>query len=153
LVESGALRLVKVESWPEPAYLAVGARVPRRISAAALLSPFDPLVWFRPRTSRLFGFDYRLEIYTPETKRKWGYYVLPFLLGDKLVARVDLKADRSLGVLQSRAAYLEPGEDPGAVATALASELRAVAEWLGLTGIRVTRRGNLSRDLASALKS
>jgi uncharacterized protein YcaQ len=152
LCETGTLRPVRVEGWREPALLHAGAAVPRRIEAAALLSPFDPVVWFRPRALRLFGLDHRLEIYTPAAKRRWGYYVLPFLLGDRLVARLDLRADREAGRLLVLAVHLEPGEAAAAVAGPLATELRALASWLGLTGVRVARRGGLAAALAAELR-
>lgn len=152
LVESGALDLVTVEGWREPAYVPRGVTVPRTISAQALLSPFDPIVWFRPRTRRLFGFDYRFEIFIPQPKRKWGAYVLPFLLGNRLVARVDLKARREAGVLAVPGAFLETHADPGLVAQALAAELSRLAAWLGLDRVVVGRRGNLSTGLRRALR-
>jgi uncharacterized protein YcaQ len=153
LIESGALRLVRVEGWKEPAYLHPEAQSPRTIDAAALLSPFDPVVWYRPRTARLFGFDYRIEIFVPQPKRRWGYYVLPFLLGDRLVARVDLKADRAGSRLIVPAAYIEAHAQPVAAAGALAEELRAMANWLSLDSVAVGDRGDLARPLAAALRS
>ena len=153
LVTTGELREVRVEGWPEAAYLHPQAKRPPRIEAAALLSPFDPVVWYRPRTRRLFGFDFRLEIFVPRPKRRWGYYVLPFLLGDRLVARVDLKAERALRRLHVLAAYAEPRVRPGPVAEALAVELKTMASWLKLDSIAVGRRGGLARSLAAALRA
>ena len=151
LVDAGHLRTVRVESWREIGFLHPKARVPRSIEARALLSPFDPVVWFRPRAARLFGFDYRIEIFLPVPRRKWGYYVLPFLMGDRLVARVDLKADRSKRHLVVLAAYAERRVHRGEAAEALAAELKTMATWLGLDAVRVGARGDLARVLGAAL--
>jgi uncharacterized protein len=152
LVESGDLREARVEGWSAPAYLHREARAPRSIHAASLLSPFDPVVWYRPRAERLFQFAYRIEIFVPQPQRKWGYYVLPFLLGERLVARVDLKADRAARRLRVLAAYLEPGADSGAVAQALARELAVWAGWLDLDAVAVEKRGAFARALDACVR-
>jgi uncharacterized protein YcaQ len=151
LVEEGTLRPVAVQGWRPVAYLHAGARLPRRVRAATLVSPFDPLIWERARTERLFDMAYRIEIYVPAPQRLYGYYVLPFLLGDRFAARVDLKADRKAGVLQIPAAWIEPGADEAETAGALAAELRRLAGWLGLDRIAAPERGDLARPLAAAL--
>ena len=151
LVEAGALTPVRVETWDKRAYLDPAARG-GRIQAHALLSPFDNLIWFRERTERLFGVRIRLEIYTPAEKRLHGYYVLPFLEGEAITARVDLKADRQAGILRVQAAHAEP-ETGLETPAALAAELKRMASWLGLAGVEVTDRGDLARRLLSALET
>ena len=150
LAAQGELERVEVEGWPGPAFRHPGAGAPRRAVTATLLCPFDSLIWDRQRTERLFGFTYRTEIYTPPAKRTYGYYVLPFLMGERLVARVDLKADRQRRVLLAPGAFLQPGEDPRLVAPVLAAELAALAEWLGLEVVEVGERGDLAGPLRRA---
>jgi uncharacterized protein len=152
LVEAGDLQEVQVEGWRETAFLDPRARAAPRLAAAALLSPFDPVVWFRPRAARLFGFDYRVELFVPAARRRWGYYVFPFLLGERLVARVDLRADRKDGRLVVAASYLEEHARPGTVAPPLAAELWTLARWLGLADVAVERRGPFAPALAAALR-
>src|SRR5690606_31845462 len=142
---------VEVPGWPSRTYLYRQARLPRQVRAATLLTPFDPLIWERSRTERLFGFRYRIEIYVPAPQRRYGYYVLPFLLGDRIVARVDLKADRQAGVLRVPAAWAESDVDVTAVAEALAAELRRFAGWLGLSDVDKPQRGDLTAPLSAAL--
>jgi uncharacterized protein YcaQ len=151
LVEDGALAPVRVEGWRDVAYLSPGVAVPRRVRRSALLSPFDPLVWERSRTSRLWGVDYRLEIYVPAPKRVYGYYCLLFLHDEAIRARVDLKADRKDGVLRVLASWLEPGAVPAGTAEALAAELRRAAAWQGLSAVVVEDRGDLAGALAAAV--
>ncbi len=151
LAATGALEEVEVPGWGEPAFLHPEATRPRRIRARALLTPFDPVVWERPRVERLFGFHYRIEIYVPEAQREYGYYVMPFLLDDALVARVDLKADRAAGRLLAKGAFSEDGHDRARIAKELAAELADMAAWLGLGGVEVGERGDLAGALRAAL--
>jgi uncharacterized protein len=151
LVEEGTLREVQVEGWAQPAYLHHAVRIPRRITTCALLSPFDPVVWNRDRANRLFGFHYRIEIYTPQPKRIYGYYVLPILWGDSVVGRLDMKADRQGGALLVQGSFTEPGVPAGALAEDLAPELHAMADWLGLGSVEVLLRGDLASTLRDAV--
>ena len=149
MVRAGELVEVEVDGWGRRAYAHPEATLPRRVSGRALLAPFDPLVWYRDRTERLFDFFYRIEIYTPAPKRVYGYYVLPFLLGDTIVGRVDVKADRATGTLEVRGAYAEPGVDLDHAARELWCELRDMARWLDLAHVRVDPRGELAPALAA----
>ncbi|WNG94876.1 DNA glycosylase AlkZ-like family protein [Mycobacterium sp. ITM-2016-00318] len=151
LVADGEVEQVEVDGWKAPAYLRAGQVIPRFERGAALLCPFDPLVWFRPRAERMFGFRYRIEIYTPAPKREFGYYVWPFLLDGQLVGRVDLKAERATGALNVVGAFTEPERDAVRVAEALAGELRSMASWLGLSDVTVGTRGDLVDELRRAL--
>jgi uncharacterized protein YcaQ len=147
LVEEGRLLPAEVEGWREPAYLHPCATVPAGVHARALVTPFDSLVWERRRIERLFGMRYTIELYTPPARRVYGYYVCPFLLGDTLVARCDLKADRRRGVLEVPGAFLEPGQDARRVVTDLSEELRDLRRWLELDAIEVGERGDLAAPL------
>ncbi len=151
LVEAGTLIPVQVKTWQQQAFLHRDAKLPRRAGGVALVSPFDPLVWDRARAERLFDFRYRIEIYTPAPKRQYGYYVLPFLMGDRFAARICLKADRHAGILRANAAHFESHAQAGETAAALAGELRMMARWLGLDGVEAGPKGNLARALRAAL--
>jgi hypothetical protein len=148
LVEEGVLEEVSVPGWRGPAYVAVAAKLPRRATGAALLSPFDNLIWRRERTERVFGVRYRIGLYTPADQRTYGYYVYPFLLGDRLVAQVDLKADRQSGALLVQASHLEAGAHADEVVGPLAAELRRAAAWQGLADIRIAKKGGLAAALS-----
>lgn len=156
LVEAGELVEAQVEGWDETGFLAADAKRPRGVDRAALLSPFDPVVWCRPRAERLFGFHYRIEIYVPKAKRQFGYYVLPFLLNEQLAARVDLKTDRKAGVLRVLAAFSEAGSgiEPSEVAHGLVKELESLAGQLGVEQVVVAEdcAGDLSRQLSQAVR-
>lgn len=151
MVVEGLIHEVVVEGWDKPAFMLPGTRVPRSIDAQALLTPFDPMVWNRDRALRLFGFHYRIEIYVPEPKRQYGYYVYPFLLGDSIVARVDLKSDRKAGVLLAQASWLEDGQDAANVGPKLRESLGQMAAWLGLDDVTIVEKGTpaLVRALTS----
>jgi uncharacterized protein YcaQ len=151
LVADGELELVDVDGWAAPAYLRAGQTVPRLDRGTALLCPFDPLIFFRPRVERLFQFRYRIEIYVPAPKREYGYYVWPFLLDGRLVGRVDLKAERTRDALHVVGAFAEPGQDKAQVAKPLAAELHKMANWLGLADVTVGERGDLTRPLSRSL--
>jgi hypothetical protein len=151
LVEEGSLLPVEVDGWEQRAYLDPEARMPRRLEARTLLCPFDPVVWERTRAERLFGMRYRIEIYVPPPKRVHGYYVLPFLVGETLVARIDLKADRQAGVLLCQAAHSEDGLPPEEIAEELAPVLVSMASWLGLSGVSAGTTGDLAPCLRGTL--
>jgi hypothetical protein len=148
LVEDGVLEEVSVPGWRGPAFLHTGAKLPRRATGAALLSPFDNLIWFRERTERVFGMRYRIGLYTPAAQREYGYYVYPFLLGDALAAQVDLKSDRKASALLVQAAHLESGASAEEVLAPLAAELRSAAAWQGLADVRIVKKGGLSAALS-----
>ncbi|MFZ9707327.1 MAG: winged helix-turn-helix domain-containing protein [Ilumatobacteraceae bacterium] len=151
LTEEGVIREVVVDGWKEKAYVHRDATIPKQIRATALLSPFDSLVWCRPRNERLFDFHYRIEIYTPKPKRRFGYYVLPVLCGESLVGRLDMKADRASSTLLVEAAYLERGVSARSVTAPVARELQSMAAWLGLEQVKVGSRGDFARPLRIAL--
>lgn len=147
LAAAGELEEIQVEGWKSPVYRDPQACCPRTIRGATLLSPFDPLVWYRERAHRLFDFHYCIEIYTPERERKYGYYVLPFMLDGEFVARVDLKADRKRKVLHVPAAFIEAGQDKTRVARKLAMELERFANWLGLSNVTLGKKGTIMCEL------
>jgi uncharacterized protein len=152
LVAAGELEAVEVEGWSAPAYLSAAQTIPRGDRGTALLCPFDPLIFFRPRVERVFGFHYRIEIYTPADKRQYGYYVWPFLLDGELVGRVDLKGDRSADALHVVGAFVEADRSPSRVAEALAGELETMAQWLGFGRVTVGDRGNLVGEIRAAVE-
>ena len=148
-LEEGLLRPVKVEGWKPQAYIHRDARLPEQAGATTLLSPFDPLVWNRDRAERLFNFHYRIELYTPEAKRKFGYYVLPFLHGETLAGRLCLKADRQTGTLRVNTAHHETGVNPDELRQPLLEELQRMANWLGLNDVSIADKGNLAKTFKS----
>ncbi|HKX33472.1 MAG TPA: crosslink repair DNA glycosylase YcaQ family protein [Blastocatellia bacterium] len=152
LVEEGRLLAAHVEGWREPAYLPPGTRIPKDVDARAFVTPFDSLVWDRSRLERLFGMKYTIELYVPAPKRVYGYYVCPFLLGDTLVARCDLKADRARKVLMVQSAFIEPGQNARRVVPDLAGELRQLQAWLELDRIEVAERGDLAAKLRRSVR-
>ena len=147
MADDGIVDRVEVEGWKQPTYVHPDAHLPRWVKAAALVSPFDSVMWERDRVERVFDFNYRIEIYVPKPKRVYGYYVLPFLLGDRYVARVDLKADRAASALLVQSAFAEDGVDHLEVAERLAEELRTMAGWLDLDDVVVKDRGDLAPTL------
>jgi uncharacterized protein len=151
LASTGELIRVAVDGWSQPAFLDPKARLPRQLEIKALVSPFDPLLWDRRRAERLFGFRYRIEIYTPAHKREHGYYVVPFLLGDTFVARLDLKADRAASTLRVLSAHYEPAVKPKEIVEPLAIELAELVRWLSLECVTVNKRGNLAPALAAMI--
>ena len=151
VLEKGSVFEVDVEGWGEPAFRHIEATIPRRVEGTALLSPFDPLIWYRDRALRVFDLHYRIEIYVPEEKRIHGYYVLPFLMDGEIVARVDLKTDRKASVLRVRAAHLEDGHPRDEVARRLAAHLEQTAAWLDCGSVAVEQRGNLAEELSRQL--
>ncbi|MEO7803538.1 MAG: crosslink repair DNA glycosylase YcaQ family protein [Actinomycetota bacterium] len=154
LVQDCALQSVRVEGWTQPAFMPNKTKLAPRFEGSALLSPFDSLVWERPRTERLFGMHYRIEIYVPAPKRIFGYYVLPYLLGEELVARVDLKADRKASALLVKGAFPEDGQKPAAIASALRIDLERMAEWLELDRIDTSStRGDVGDKLRSVRRT
>lgn len=148
LVTAGEIEEVDVPGWRHVAYIDPAAKTPRRITGAALLTPFDPVVWFRDRGERLFDFHYRIEIYVPEPKRVYGYYVMPFMLDGEIVGRVDLKADRRNGKLLAKGSFAEDGVDKVRVAKAMAGEIQSMAEWQGLSEVVVFENGNLAANVS-----
>lgn len=150
LVEEGILVEVEVEGWNKAGFRLRSSKLPRAVNASALLSPFDPLIWHRARCERLFHFYYRIEIYVPETKREFGYYVLPYLHGETIVGRIDVKADRKAGVLLVKGAWHEEGVDPAEIATGLAQELGELARFQNLSSVDIANKGNLAPALTSA---
>ena len=153
LVEERRLGRVSVDGWKQPAYIVPDVRIPHSVDARAIVSPFDPVLWERKWTKAVFDFEYQIEIYVPAPKRIYGYYVLPFLMGDRFAARVDLKADRKTSTLIVHAAYVEPSLDAPTVAAALAGEIRSMARWLSLESFSVGAKGNLARPLMRAMRA
>ncbi|MEM6997244.1 MAG: crosslink repair DNA glycosylase YcaQ family protein, partial [Myxococcota bacterium] len=152
LVDDGRVLAASVEGWDHPAFADPDGATPRRIEGATVLSPFDPVVWKRDRALRIFDFEYRIEIYVPEAKRRWGYYVLPVMVDGHIVARLDVKNDRARGVLRIKAAHAEAGRNDHATASRVADAIGDLARLVEVESVEVSNRGNMAGPLRRALK-
>ncbi|MGI9610489.1 MAG: DNA glycosylase AlkZ-like family protein, partial [Acidimicrobiia bacterium] len=151
LIEMGAVVPASVRGWDKPAYADAGASIPRSITGATLLSPFDPVIWNRDRAVRLFDFFYRIEIYTPANKRQYGYYVLPAMVDGRLVGRLDVKTDREASVLRIKASHAEPGWADGATAERVGQAVLDLARLVGVSDVDVEEKGDLAHLLRTSL--